>query len=270
MPDPVTTVGLGAITAYLGKDGLQKLLGPTADYLGGGLKTFTQHRLENIGRIFQKAEKKVGPKINEPGVVPPRVLKEIINEGSYFDDELAAEYFGGVLASSRTEHGRDDRGARAAKLIDRLSTYQLRTHYLVYGSIQKHFGGSGYRFSMEDRPKMQIFIPISSFVSDLDLNSQEVGQIMSILNHVFFGLHSEDLIEGHFQFGPKESMERYHQKINEEGIICQPSALGAELFLYALGAADKDLRTILDKKITAPIEGIRSNFANSLAIKKET
>jgi len=48
MPEPLTTVGLG-IAAYLGKDGIQKLLGPTADYLGQGLRDFTQKRAHTIG-----------------------------------------------------------------------------------------------------------------------------------------------------------------------------------------------------------------------------
>jgi hypothetical protein len=42
MPEPITTVGLSAIAAYLGKDGLEKLLGPTAEYLGSGLRDLVQ------------------------------------------------------------------------------------------------------------------------------------------------------------------------------------------------------------------------------------
>lgn len=98
MTDPVTTIGIGAVAAYLGKDGLQKLLGPTADYLGAGLKDFTQKRVEAIGRIFASAQSKLGDKAEKPGEVPPKVLKSVINEGSYASDPLAVEYFGGILA----------------------------------------------------------------------------------------------------------------------------------------------------------------------------
>jgi hypothetical protein len=35
--------------------------------------------------------------------VPPRVLSGLLTDGSYRDDKVACEYFGGVLASSRTE-----------------------------------------------------------------------------------------------------------------------------------------------------------------------
>lgn len=129
MPDPITNAGIGVIAAYVGKDAIVRILGPTADYLGGELKEFTQIRMENIGRIFSNAEKKLGDKLNSQGQVPPKVFKTIINEGSYSDDAVAVEYFGGVLASSRTEVGRDDRGARIARVIDSLSAYQIRSHY---------------------------------------------------------------------------------------------------------------------------------------------
>ena len=125
MPEPLTTVGLGAVAAYLGKDGIQKLLGPTADYLGQGLRDFTEKRVQTSGQIFQIAESKLGTKLDTPGEVPPKVLKAVLDEGSFSNDSLAVEYLGGILASSRTEHGRDDRGARIAKVMDALSTYGL-------------------------------------------------------------------------------------------------------------------------------------------------
>ena len=59
MPEP-TTLGLAALAAYLGKDGVAKILGPTADYLGDQLKVFTQKRIDNVGKIFSNAEKKAG------------------------------------------------------------------------------------------------------------------------------------------------------------------------------------------------------------------
>ncbi|MDF4932282.1 hypothetical protein P3556_24170, partial [Vibrio parahaemolyticus] len=67
MAEPITTVGMGAIAAYLGKDGIAKLLGPTAEYLGGELREFTQKRVQNVGKIFSKAEEKLGDNINSNG-----------------------------------------------------------------------------------------------------------------------------------------------------------------------------------------------------------
>ena len=133
MVDPGT--GLAALGIALGgKDLVVKLLGPTAEYLGNGMKGFAERRVENVGKIFSNASKKLGSKLEDTGGVPPKVLKGIVEDGSFADDFLAVDYFGGVLASSRTGISRDDRGAYFNSLISRLSTYQLRAHYMFGAS----------------------------------------------------------------------------------------------------------------------------------------
>jgi len=244
MPEPVTTVGLGALAAYLSKDGLNKLLGPTAEYLGEGLKEFTMKRIENIGRIFKKGTSKLGQRIERPGKVPPKVLKGVINEGSYCENELASEYFGGVLASSRTTIDRDDRGASILKTVDGLSTYQIRTHYLIYNAIRKLFFGSGYHFNIEDRPKMEIFIPLEAYKTAMKISPEENKQFHPLLSHSFFGLHNEALIEN-FRYGSVKTMLKFYKKATTAGIVCTPSAFGAELYLWAHGLGDKTYNYIL-------------------------
>ena len=265
MVDPITTVGVGAVVAYLGKDGLQKLLGPTADYLGTGLKDFTQKRAEAVGRIFSSAQKKLGEKVGSPGEVPPKVLKTVLNEGSYSTDQLAVEYFGGILASARTEDGRDDRAARLAKAVDSLSTYQLRAHYLIYATVRRLFLNSGLPFNMNGRPKMQFFVPMGDFVAAMDLSQKEQSQLGQLLNHVFFGLNGDSLIEGQWQYGPKEHMLTVTPKATSDGIVCQPSALGAELFLSAFGKADQNLEYIFSPELVVTLEGVPDGFVSAVA-----
>ena len=269
MPDPLTTVGASAIAAYLGKDGLQKLLGPTAEYLGGELKDLAQRRVKNIGRIFQNASGKLGDNADKPGIVPAKVLKEVINEGSYNDSELAAEYFGGVLASSRSETGRDDRGARIAKLVDRLSTYQLRAHYRIYATIRELFHDSDLLFNQDGRSKMQIFIPHVGFVDSMSFGASEIPLINQLMSHVFFGLSSEALIDEQWQSGEPEALElktRYRDA-EDAGIICAPSMPGAELFLYAFGAADQPTEYIFDTSFDPRVEGIPLGISGAKATK---
>ena len=142
MVDPGT--GLTVLGGALGsKDLVLRVLGPTAEYLGAGLADWTKRSVENTGRIFQKAVEKLGTRINEPGGVPPKVLKGILENAPFCDDELAAEYFGGVLAASRSGIERDDRGAAFLALVDRLSAYQLRSHFLFYEMIRVLYEGFG-------------------------------------------------------------------------------------------------------------------------------
>ena len=65
MPD-LTTLGIAGGLGYLGKDVVNKILGPTAEYLGQQLKEYAQKRLENTSEIFSNAEKKLGDKLNRP------------------------------------------------------------------------------------------------------------------------------------------------------------------------------------------------------------
>lgn len=265
MTDPITTIGLGALAAYLGKDGLEKLLGPTADYLGNGLKDFTEKRAVAVGRIFSSAQAKLGDKVSSPGEVPPKVLKTVLNEGSYSTDQLAVEYFGGILASARTEDGRDDRSARLAKAVDSLSTYQLRGHYLIYASVRNLFATAGLPFNMKGRPKMRMFISIQDFVAAMDLSLKEQSQLSQLIPHVFFGLAGDSLIESAWQYGPKEHMLTVTPKATGDGIVCQPSALGAELFLSAFGKADENLDHIFSPELVVALDGVPSGFVGAVA-----
>lgn len=264
MPEPITTVGLGAIAAYLGKDGLQKLLGPTADYLGGELQEFTQKRIENVGRIFRKAEKKLGEEIEQPGKVSPKVLKTVINDGSYCEDDVAIDYFGGILASSRNGIVKDDRGARIGSVLDGMSIYQIHSHYLIYSLIKKVFHESGYLFNMDDRPKMRIFISIENFIASMKLGENEVKQFTVLLDHSLYGLEKDYLIQS-FKYGPADYIKKFFPKAKSDGILVTPSASGAELYLWGYGKGNEDLSYALnvDKLHDLPdfplsLEGVES------------
>jgi hypothetical protein len=101
--DPGT--GLTVLGAALGsKELVVKILGPTADYLGAGLKDWTERATMNVQRVFYQAAKKLGNRIG-------------------------------------SEIGRDDRGAAHVALIGRLSAYQIRSHYFFYSIIRHLYGG---------------------------------------------------------------------------------------------------------------------------------
>ncbi len=267
MSEPITTVGVSVIAAYLGKDVTNKLLGPTADYLGGELKAFAQRRVENVRDMFSNAAGKLGDRINSPGQVPPKVLKAIIDEGSYNEDPVALEYFGGVLASSRTEVGRDDRGARLAKVVDDLSTYQIRTHYLLYSTVAHLFSNAGKRFGLpSDRAEMQVFLPLDGYVGSMGFTQPEWDNAQ-ILTHIWHGLFSDNLIEDRWQFDKKESLRKIARNVQDDGIICQPSASGAELFLWAFGYGEKPLDFILSGNLNTAIPDLPNHVPGAVGTK---
>lgn len=75
--------------------------------------------------------------------VPPLVMRDVLDDGSYRDDELTASYYGGILASSRSGISRDDRGAAFTALVGRLTTYQLRAHNILYRTINHLYCNTG-------------------------------------------------------------------------------------------------------------------------------
>ena len=212
----------------------ERVLGPSADYLGEELRQYTQKRVENVHRIFRKAEERLGDRIDEGGRVPPKVIKEILDDGSFAEDELAVEYFGGVLASSRSGVNRDDRGAAFAKLVSQLTVYQLRSHYAMYLLFKDLYDGEALEpGNHDDRRAMTTFMPYNSFAVALDLGSEE--DFWALLTHSMFGLSRLDLIGEHWQLGSASQLQKIWSQVPDEGIVVQPSALGVELFLWAQG-----------------------------------
>ena len=78
-----TSTGLTILGTAIGSAKLsERMLGPTADYIGGSVEACTKKRVDNVTRIFRSAQDKLVVKLEREGSVPPRVLKEILQEGS--------------------------------------------------------------------------------------------------------------------------------------------------------------------------------------------
>jgi len=213
----------------------EKILGPTAEYIGEQIKEWTEKRINNTARIFQNANSKLGDKINQEGNVSPKVLKGILEDGAWCEEDLQIEYFGGVLASSRGEVSRDDRGAYYTNLISKLTTYQIRTHYLFYHLIKKIFDGRPININDGNEWwDLQVYLPYSTYFEAMDFNDIEYKEVWNILSHSTWGLNKEQLISD-FSFGQKDHLIAKFPQANNEGIVFKPSKLGVELFLWANG-----------------------------------
>lgn len=229
--EPLSTVGAGL--AVIGsKDILVKMLGPTADYVGGEVKNFVQKCNVNLDNIFIRAQKKLGNRINDEGQVSPRVLKHVIDEGRFCEDSIVADYYGGVLASSKSEIDRDDRGVSILATIESLSVYQIRLHYIFYSLVYSMYKGKGKKLGM-DRMQMGIYIPVSVYIEAMSFSqSENPGEI---LPHSVVGLARSGLVEQDYKMGTKEFLRQHCPTASEEGIILKPSIYGAEVFLWGQG-----------------------------------
>lgn len=118
--------------ALPGEWAVKKLLGPALDEVGGDLKS-----LYSTGRdkILSVAIRKSN--LNDKKKANLRVTRDVFWNGSFTDDAICAEYFGGILASSRSVDGKDDRGVYYTDIIKSLSSQQLLLHYIIYHCINK-------------------------------------------------------------------------------------------------------------------------------------
>lgn len=222
-----------ATSLYVSKDLIQKLLGPSVEYLGQEVRDVLKR---NLSKILNKAINKVGEDIDKPGVVPPRVIKEVYDSGAYCEDDLSQEYYAGLLATSRGKNIKDDLLVPLLDILKGLSSYQIRMHYLVYWHISKIFRSSKLNIGIgSDRYKMQIFIPFET--AAIGLNVRDRKDWNDIVDHSLLGLETKDLIEKENTFSGKADFitEQTNVIVSNPGIVVAPSLLGAELFLRSLG-----------------------------------
>lgn len=240
--DPATAIALFG-SAQLAV----KVLGPTADYLGEGIKDWTELRVQNVRRIFEKAESRIGVNADPGQPVPPKVLKHVIDEGSFSDDVLTAEYLGGVLASSKSGISRDDRGASFAALVTRLSTYQIRTHYILYRVARTLLLGSQENFGLGSTrvEHGRFFLPMETY--EQAMNYEEGENPGAIIQHAIWGLAKDDLIGQSFiSAGNKDHLARLVPGVPGPGILFELTAYGMELFVWANGSGRVGLPAFTD------------------------
>jgi hypothetical protein len=171
-----------------------KALGPTADVVGKRLASYTGKALDCVERVLTNAVKKLGDRSPSHGV-PLRVAKSLVLEAPFCDDALAAEYFGGVLASSRSGVDRDDRGVEFLAQLSSMSVYQIRAHYIFYQSAKRLLEGK-----IED-PRKTGFMKGStvafrkdSFFKAMEFTGDEVPNASVIMDQALAGMERDELI----------------------------------------------------------------------------
>jgi len=250
--------GLTALgTAQVTKDMIGKMLGPTAEYIGDGVRSWSERRTQNVQRVFEKASRRLGDEIDRPGAVPPRVLKAVLDEAQVADDELIAEYLGGVLASSRTESGRDDRAASAARLVAGLSTYAIRTHYLFYASARRHFVGTdSKRLRVGDSGETRVYLTTMAYMTAMEFSDSEQRDYFGILSDTLLSLDRHNLLASWVSGDPEHLRSAVLNKaFPENGLTFEVTQQGVSLFCIASGVGGNDpFASFVDAKAALVIE----------------
>ena len=107
---------------------LSRICLPAAEEFGLLLKDkVSAWRRSNAVKIAQKAERKYNELPTPEGMhTHPRLLMQIIEQGSWIDDEDVQELWAGLITSSCTEEGNDDSNLMFIDLLARLTLSQAR------------------------------------------------------------------------------------------------------------------------------------------------
>jgi len=224
----VLTAGLTA-AGWAGR----KMLGPTLDEIGRELKDrYSERRLRNFARIGRNAEAKAGPALEQPGEVSPRVAMKVLEEGSLCDGPVMAEYFGGILAGSRSPDGADDRGMTWAALVSRLSTMDVHLHYLAYEAFRRlYLGQMTLNWGMQpQRQAAEIYLADSDIYATMGRPVPALSETPDALNNLI----REGLLGDIYAYGDANSLlEQSGIDAPGAGAVVTPSIPGLQLFMWA-------------------------------------
>ena len=157
---------------------LKKVLGPVLTEFGEDLK-----RVYAAGRdkIAAAASRKI-ENLEDGQQANLRVARDVFWNGAFTDEEVCAEYFGGMLASSRSEDGKDDSSIHFVDVIKSLSSGQLELHYLIYSGLNKMFVAKGDRVKVAQGPEIQ---SRSIWLSSLELEARYNINVATDFNILF-------------------------------------------------------------------------------------
>lgn len=98
---------------------------------------------DDINKLYMRGRDKIvdaaTKKVDNPEdgkTVNLRAARDVLWSGAITEDEVCAEYFGGMLAAARSEDGKDDGVVHYVDTIKAMSARQLELHYVIYKSWQ--------------------------------------------------------------------------------------------------------------------------------------
>lgn len=253
-------------TAEVSKDAIQKILAPTADYIGAGVLQGSKATVNTV-RVLAKAARRLGPRLEGNGQVPPRVLKGVLDEAPWIEDELMAEYLGGILASSFSDHTLDDRAVALLSTLRRLSSYSVRTHYLCYAkfyALQR--GHIRWIKVYDDLENVGIANDLRTYGSHQSYaeflgSPYPEDEYWSVHMHAFSSLDREELLTrthlgDRVYLGRELSQEGIRYEVPNDGFVYRTTGAGDELFLWGLGRGELRIDAFPDVDLDYEIQGV--------------
>lgn len=98
---------------------------------------------DDINKLYIKGRDKIisvaTQKVENPDdgmMLNLRAARDVLWSGAVTEDEVCAEYFGGMLAAARSKDGKDDGVVHYVDTIKAMSARQIELHYVIYKAWQ--------------------------------------------------------------------------------------------------------------------------------------
>lgn len=198
----------------------KKLLGKTMDVVSEDIANIYASGRD---KIIESAARKV-KNIDDNARANLRVSRDVFWNGAYTDEAICAEYFGGILASSRSADGKDDRGIYYADIIKSLSSQQLHLHYVVYRALNLLWIGMP---DEKKRPDVAMAPELQDYTAWFATN--EIERFGISVEKDMIALANKGLISDRF----KADAHALEEGGNFFYVHAQPSILGVQLYAVA-------------------------------------
>ena len=232
--EPIITAAVITSSATLAQPLVKEMLGPLAAWIGEELKNRSEREIINWTTVSELCLQKVQNSGKRSGAIPPRILKQVFENAPLCDDPIAQQYYAGVLAASMTDSPRDDREIAISALLNRLSNYQLRAHFLIHKAFCEVLSRIPFTPDwLSTIKEISVYISLDDFIIAMEINhyDEEINNYPSLFAHILWGLAREQLIEQNWLYGNSAVLNLNVQ----DGIIVTPTYLGLDLILAAEG-----------------------------------
>ncbi|MDE0778203.1 MAG: hypothetical protein OSB43_18130 [Nocardioides sp.] len=216
--------------------GLAWIFGPTLQSVGRVFGEWTEYRLRNLLRLGEKLDQRRASGEAPDGEIPPRVVYEIIERGSWTNDDVAQEYLAGLLCSSRTPDGSDEEGAYLAAIVANMTSTQIKLHHAIYAPLNGHGHSGGTGLEVRGTAKsLNVYLPYEEVYEVAKLANDPAGFVT--LRGAVAALARDGLIGDEYGLaGPDaEYMKAFLPADARGGLLVYPTGLGVDLFLRAYG-----------------------------------
>lgn len=244
-PENLTAAG-GAVKQIVlalgGSQAALRVFGPSLDRLGHRLDYMWPASSEAIMRVIHNALSKLrDDDLERSGTLSPRVLNQLIDEAAFADDQMIAEYLGGVLASAAPidDSIPPDIAVTWTQLIKSMSSAELAAHFVIYRALFDR---------LAQLPDLEINTANSRDLTTLDvwISLGEVnlaGGLHKTLRHALIQLHAHGLI-GTFHTG--DDREPLDGRPEQPRLQVRPTTRGIDLAQWAMGLGHREDASIDD------------------------